>query len=74
MLLIAPPIAVLIVPPCLMAIIRISSKFGAIGGRSYNERIWLQILKKLREEENAVWEFCRCEERARMCRKIVLKD
>jgi hypothetical protein len=61
--LITPPVAALAVPPCLIATIRVFSKFGALGERSYNERIWLQILKKLREGKNAVREFRRCEER-----------
>jgi hypothetical protein len=33
----------LAVPPCLIATIRVFSKFGALRERSYNERIWLQI-------------------------------
>ena len=65
-------IAVLTVPPCLIATIRVFSKFGALGERSYNERIQLQILKKLREGKNAVREFRRCEERGHMSRCLVI--
>jgi hypothetical protein len=61
--LITPPIAALAVTPCLIATIRVFLKFGALGERPYDERTWLQILKKLREEKNAVREFRRCEER-----------
>ena len=64
--LITPLIAALAVPPCLIANIGISSKFGALGERSYNKRIWLQILKKLREGKNVVQEFRRCKERGHM--------
>jgi hypothetical protein len=49
-----PPIAASAVPPCLIATIRVSSKFGALEKRSYEERIWLQVLKILREEGGAV--------------------
>jgi len=70
--LITPPIAALAVPPCLIATIRVFSKFGALGERSYNKRIWLQILKKLREGKNAVQEFRRCEERGHMFRCLVI--
>ena len=63
--LITPPIAALVVPPCLITTIGVFLKFGALGERPYDERIWLQILKKLREEKNAVREFRRCEERGR---------
>ena len=66
------PIAALAVPPCLIATIRVSLKFGALGERPYSERIWLQSLKKLREEKNAVREFRRCEERVDMFRCLVL--
>ena len=61
--LITPLIAALAIPPCLIATIKVFSKFGALGERSYDGRIWLQILKKLREEKNTVREFRRCEER-----------
>jgi hypothetical protein len=70
--LITPPIAALAVPPCLIATIRVSLKFRALRERPYNERIWLQILKKLREEKNAVREFRRCEERGDMFRCLVV--
>jgi hypothetical protein len=49
--------------PCLIATIRVSSKFGALGERFYNKRIWLQILKTLKEENNAFRELLWCEER-----------
>jgi hypothetical protein len=52
--LITLPIAALAVPPCLITIIKVSSKIGALRERSYDKRIWLQILKKLREEKNVV--------------------
>jgi hypothetical protein len=42
--------------------IKVCLKFGALGGRFYNERIWLQILKTLKEENNKVRELLRCEE------------
>jgi hypothetical protein len=70
--LITPLIAALAVSPCLIATIRVFSKFGALRERSYNERIWLQILKKLREGKNAVREFRRCEERGHMFRCLVI--
>ena len=37
--LIMPLIAAMAIPPCLIATIRVSSKFGALGERSYDERI-----------------------------------
>jgi hypothetical protein len=43
-------IAALAVPPCLIATVRVSSKFGALRERLYEERVWLQVLKTLREE------------------------
>ena len=61
--LIMPLIAASAVPPCLIATIKVSSKFGALGERFHIERIWLQILKTLKEENNAVRELLRCEER-----------
>ena len=45
-----PSIAAPAVPPCLIATVRVSSNFGALRERFYGERIWLQILKTLREE------------------------
>ena len=68
--LITPPIAALAAPPCLIVTIRVSLKFGALGERPYDERIWLQM--KLREEKNAVREFRRCEERGDMFRCLVV--
>jgi hypothetical protein len=56
---ITPLIAALAVPPCLIATIKVSSKFGALGERFHEERIWLQVLKTLREENNAVRELRR---------------
>jgi hypothetical protein len=52
-------IAASAIPPYLIATIRVSSKFGALGKRSYKERIWLQVLKILREEGGAVRELRR---------------
>jgi hypothetical protein len=52
-------IAASAVPPCLIATIGVSSKFGALGKRSYEERIWLQDLKILREDGGAVRELRR---------------
>jgi hypothetical protein len=65
-------IAALVVPPCLITTIKVFSKFGALRERSYNERIWLQILKKLKEGKNVVREFRRCEERGHMFRCLVI--
>jgi hypothetical protein len=65
-------IATLAIPPCLITTIRVFSKFGALGERSYNERIWLQILKKLREGKNIVREFRRYKERGHMFRCLVI--
>jgi hypothetical protein len=70
--LVTPLILALAIPPCLIATIRVSLKFRALGERPYNERIWLQILKKHREEKNAVREFRRCEERGDMFRCLVV--
>ena len=47
--LITPLIAGSAVPPCLIATIKVFSKFGALEERSYYEIIYLQILKILRE-------------------------
>jgi hypothetical protein len=59
--LIRPPITASVVPPCLVATIKVFSKFGALKERFYNKVIWLQILKILREEKNVVRELRRCE-------------
>jgi hypothetical protein len=64
--LIMPPIAASDVPPCLIATIKVFSKFGALEERSYHEIMWLQILKTFREEKNAVRELRRCDERVYM--------
>jgi hypothetical protein len=56
-------IAASAVHPCLIATFKVFSKFGALREGFYNERIWLQILKILREENNAIRELRRCEER-----------
>jgi hypothetical protein len=45
--------------PCLIATIKVSSKFGALRKRTHEERIWLQVLKILREEGGAVRELRR---------------
>jgi hypothetical protein len=52
--LITPLIAALAVPPYLIATIKVSLKFGALRESLYKERIWLQVLKILREENNTV--------------------
>jgi hypothetical protein len=65
-------IAALAVLSCLIATIKVFLKFGALRERFYNERIWLQILKKLREGKNVVREFCCCEERGHMFRCLVI--
>jgi hypothetical protein len=51
--------AALAVLPCLIATIGVSSKLGALRKRSHEERIWLQVLKILREEGGAVRELRR---------------
>ena len=48
-------------PPCLIATIKVFSKFGALEERSYHEIIWLQILKTLREEKNTDRDLCQCD-------------
>jgi hypothetical protein len=58
-----PLIAVSAVLPCLITTIRVSLKLGALKERFYIKRIWLQILKTLKEEKNIVREFRRCGER-----------
>jgi hypothetical protein len=70
--LITLPIAASAVPPCLIATIKVFSKFGALKERSYYERIWLQILKTLREEKNVVRELHRCDERVYMFLCLVM--
>jgi len=47
----------------LIATIKVSLKFGALGEIFYNKRIWLSILKTLREENDKVRELLRFEER-----------
>ena len=59
--LLTPLIAGSAIPPCLIATFKVFSKFGALKERSYYETIWLQILKILREEKNAVRELRRCD-------------
>jgi hypothetical protein len=59
---ITPSITASAIPSCLIATIKVFSKFGALGERLYNEVIWLQILKTLRQEKNAVRELRRCDE------------
>ena len=67
-----PSIAASAIPPCLIATIKVFSKFGALKERSYHEIIWLQILKTLREEKNAVRELRRCDERVHMFQCLVI--
>jgi hypothetical protein len=69
---ITPPIAVSAIPPRLIATIRVSLKFGVLGERFYIKRIWLQILKILKVENNVVREFLRCEERGHMFECLVI--
>jgi hypothetical protein len=59
---IMPPIAASAIPPCLIATINVFSKLGALKEWPYHEIMWLQILKILREEMNAVRELRRCNE------------
>ena len=61
--LITSPIAVSAVPLCLIATIGVFSKFGALRERFHIRRIWLQMLKTLKEENDAAREFLRCGER-----------
>jgi hypothetical protein len=56
---ITPLIAASAVPPCFIATIRVSSKFGARRARFYKEIIYLQVLKIFRYENNVVREFRR---------------
>jgi hypothetical protein len=56
-ILITPLITASAAPPCLIATIKVFSKFGALRERFYNKVIWLYILKTLREEKNAVREL-----------------
>src|SRR5579871_6199980 len=69
---ITPLIAAFAVPPCLIATIKVFSKFGALEERSYHEIIWLQILKTPREEKNVVWELRCCDERVHMFQCLVI--
>ena len=52
-------IAALALSPCLIATVKVSSNFGALSERFYKERIWLQVLKTIREENKEVWELLR---------------
>jgi hypothetical protein len=70
--LITPPIATSAVPPCLIATIKVFSKFGALEERSYYKIISLQILKTLREEKDAVRELRRYDERVQMFQCLVI--
>jgi hypothetical protein len=69
---ITPPIATSIVSPYLIATIKVFLKFGALEESTYYEKIWLQILKSLREEKNVVRELRRCDERVNMFRCLVI--
>jgi hypothetical protein len=70
--LITLPIAASTILPCLIITIKVFSKFGALEERSYYKIIWLQILKTLREEKNAVRELHRCDERVHMFQCLVM--
>ena len=69
---ITPLIATFVVPPCLIATIKVFSKFGVLKERSYLEILWLQILKTPREEKNTVRELRRCDERVHMFQCLVI--
>ena len=66
-------IAASAIPPCLIALIKVLSKFEVFEEKSYHEIIWLQILKTLREEKNAVRELRRCDERVHMLQCLVMQ-
>src|SRR5690242_16836089 len=67
-----PLIAASAVPPCLIVTIKVFSKFGALKERSYHKTIWLQILKTLREEKNAVRELRRRDKRVHIFQCLVM--
>lgn len=69
---ITAPITAFAVPPCLIATIKVFSKFGAFEKKPYYELIWLQILKTLRDKNNAVRELRRCDERVHMFQCLVM--
>jgi hypothetical protein len=58
-LLVALPITSSAFPPCLTPTIKVFLKFGGLIERFYNETIWLQILKTLRQEKNPFRELLR---------------
>jgi hypothetical protein len=70
-LLFTPLIAALSVSPCLIATIRVSLKFGALRGRLYRERIWLQVLMTFRGENEDVREFRRAKRLIQSCWNVV---
>jgi hypothetical protein len=70
--LITPPIAASAVLPCLIATIKVFSKFGALEERSYHEIIWLQILETLSEEKNIVRELRQYDERVHILQCLVI--
>jgi hypothetical protein len=70
--LIMPLITTLAFPSCLIVTIKVFSKFGAFRERFYNEVIWLQNLKTLREEKNVVQELRQCKERGHMLQCLVI--
>jgi hypothetical protein len=65
-------IAASAIPPCLIATIKVFSKFGVLEERSYHKIIWLQILKTLREEKNIFRELRQCDERVHMFQCLVM--
>jgi hypothetical protein len=71
-ILITLPITTSIVPPCSIITIKVFLKFGALKERSYYETIYLQILKKLREEKNIVRELRRCDKGIYMFQCLVM--
>ena len=54
---ITPLIAALAIPLCLIATIEVFLEFGALRKIFYKERIWLQILKTLKEENSIIREL-----------------
>jgi hypothetical protein len=60
-------------PPYLIVTVRVSSQFGALGERFYIKRIWYQIWKIFKVENNAVREFLRYAERGHMFECLVIR-
>jgi hypothetical protein len=60
-------------PPYLIVTVRVSLQFGALGERFHIKRIWYQIWKIFKVENNAVWEFLWYEERGHMFECLVIR-